>query len=100
MKKDKETLDIERAIKQVGDMVDSEGWQVVAQALQASISEVQNLSQLKLLTPEATFIDLKAREYAVQIVAGWLHDVAGTAEVAREQMTEKNPSYIIHADDE
>lgn len=92
---DKETLDIKHQIKMVGDMVGHEGWEIVSRALYASIEAAQHLSEVKIETPDQLFLELKSRKLAVEIIAGWLHDIAGTAQLANEQVAEIKESYII-----
>jgi len=96
---DKETLDIKHQIKMVGDLVGHEGWEIVAKALQASIETTSNLSDIKIETPEQLFLEMKSRKLAVDLIAGWLHDIYGTAQVANEQVAEIKESYIITRED-
>jgi hypothetical protein len=92
---DKETLDIQHQLKMVGDLVEHDAWGIVERSLRERIDLIQNLSEIKIDTPEKLFIELQARKHAVDIIAGWLHDIAGTAEVARQSLQEEKPSYII-----
>jgi len=92
---DKETLDIQRAIKLVGEMVGHEGWEIVAKSLQASLIENESLSDVEIKDPNQVFLELKSRQIAKKIIAGWLEDIMGTAQLADEQVTEIKSSYII-----
>lgn len=92
---DKETLDIKHQIKLVGELVDHEAWGYVERYLTEKIDQVQNLSDIKIDTPEKLFIELQARKHAVELIAGWLHDIAGTAEVARQGLPGEKVSYIV-----
>lgn len=94
---DKETLDIQHQLKMVGDLVDCEGWSIVERSLRERIEMTQNLSDLKVkeLGKEALYDELRAREIAVQIIAGWLQDILGTAEVAKQDLSEEKESYIV-----
>lgn len=94
---DKETLDIQHQLKMVGDLVEHDAWGIVERSLKERIEMTQNLSDLKVkeLGKEALYEELRAREIAVQIIASWLQDIAGTAEVARQRLQEEKPSYII-----
>lgn len=96
---DKETLDIQRAIKLVGEMVGHEGWEIVAKSLQGSLQENESLSDIKITDPNQVFLELKARQMAKAIVAKWLQNIMGTAQLADEQVTEIKASYIITKED-
>lgn len=95
---DKETLDIQHQIKLVGELVEHEAWAIVERYLKEKIEQVQNLSDIKIETPEQLFIELQARKHAVTLLAEWLHDIAGTAEVARQGLPVEKPSYIVTKD--
>lgn len=95
---DKETLDIQHQIKLVGELVEHEAWGVVERNLKEKIEQVQNLSEIKIENPEQLFIELQARKHAVTLIAEWLHDIAGTAEVARQGLPVEKPSYIVTKD--
>lgn len=92
---DKETLDIQHQLKMVGELVNHDGWGIVERSLRESIEAIQHLSEIKIETPEKLFLELQARKYAVQIIAGWLQDVKGTAEVANQSLQEEKVSYIV-----
>lgn len=92
---DKETLDIQHQLKMVGDLVEHDAWGIVERSLKERIELIQNLADIKIETPEKLFVEMKARQYAVEIVAGWLHNIAGTAEVARQGLPEEKVSYIV-----
>lgn len=100
-KVDAETAEIQRKIKQVGDMVDHEAWSIVEAALLASIQESQNLADLKLsnYSPGNLMIELRAREVAVTIIGGWLSDIHGTAELSKIPVTDEESSYIIREEE-
>lgn len=92
---DKETLDINHQLKLIGELVDHEAWGIVERYLREKIELIQNLSDIKIETPEKLFIELQARKHAVTILSEWLHDIAGTAEVAKQELQEKKASYIV-----
>lgn len=96
---DKETLDIKRAIQLVGEMVGHEGWEIVARSLQASLLENESLESVEVKDPEQLFLEIKSRQMAKKIIAGWLQDIMGTAQLADEQVTEIKASYIINKED-
>lgn len=79
----------------VGDLVEHEAWSIVERSLKERIEAIQHLSEIKIETPEKLFLELQARKYAVEIIAGWLHDISGTAEVARQGLQEEKVSYIV-----
>ena len=94
---DKETLDIQHQLKMVVDLIEHEGWSIVERSLKERIELTQNLTDIKVkdMGKDALYDELRAREIAVQIIAEWLHDIAGTAEVARQGLPEEKVSYIV-----
>lgn len=94
---DKETLDIQHQLKMVGELVNHDGWSIVERSLRERIELTQNLSDLKVsaLGKDKLYEELRAREIAIQIISEWLHDIAGTAEVARQGLPEEKESYIV-----
>lgn len=94
---DKETLDIQHQLKMVGDLVEHEGWAIVERSLRERIELAQNLSDIKVSSfgKDKLYDELRAREIAIEIISGWLHDIAGTAEVARQRLPEEKESYIV-----
>ena len=92
---DKETLDIQRSIKLVGEMVRHEGWEIVAKSLQGSIEAIEHLDEVEAIEPQQLFLEIKSRKLAKKIIAGWLHDVMGVAQVAESELAETKESYII-----
>jgi len=94
---DRETLDIEKSIKLVGDLVGHEGWAIVARSLEDRVLAARNLSDIRVadLGKDKLYDELRAREKAIEIIAGWLNDIAGTAEVANQPFTEAKTSYTV-----
>lgn len=92
---DKETLDIKHQLKLVGELVGHEGWQVVERSLIESIEMIQNLEEVEIKTPEQVFLELRARKIAVSIIARWLENIKGTAEIANQELLDETTSYII-----
>ena len=94
---DKETLDIQRQLKLVGELVEHDAWGIVERSLNERIAATQNLSDFRVkdMDKEKLYTEMRSREIAVQIIASWLQDIAGTAEVARNSLQEEKQSYII-----
>jgi len=67
---DKETLDIQHQLKMVGDLVEHDAWGIVERSLRERIDLIQNLSEIKIDTPEKLFIELQARCFSPNPLRG------------------------------
>lgn len=94
---DKETLEIQHKIKLVGQLVDHEAWSIVETAFMDRINENSNLGSINVakFTPEELHLELRAREISRQLISSWLNDIAGTAEIAKQNLPNVKESYII-----
>jgi len=93
---DKETREIERQLKEIGDLVNHPGWEIIARTLEEKLKMNENLHDIVATTPDQLFLEIRSRQIASTIIAGWLEIVIGALdEIARQNVTDVKESYII-----